>query len=216
VNGLSVDALTVSYDGRPPVVAVDDASLAVAPGEILGLLGPSGSGKSSLLGAIVGTVEPLRGTVAWDGLDVTHTPVHTRRFGLVFQDGQLFPHRDVAGNIAFGLEMARMPRAERADRVRALLELIGLEGYGARAVTELSGGERQRVALARSLAPRPVLLCLDEPLSSLDGDLRGRLGADVRNLLHASGTTGIVVTHDAAEAEVMCDRVIHMRGGRVL
>lgn len=216
MNGLRVDRLTVTYDGRPPVVAVDGVSLSVAPGEILGLLGPSGCGKSSLLGAIVGTVEPARGAVSWDGKDVTHVPVHARRFGLVFQDGQLFPHRDVAGNIGFGLEMAGVPRAERSTRVDELLELIGLDGFGSRAVTELSGGERQRVALARSLAPRPVLLCLDEPLSSLDADLRGRLGVDVRDLLHASGTTAIVVTHDAAEAALMCSRVLRMQGGRLV
>ncbi|MFV0286888.1 MAG: ABC transporter ATP-binding protein, partial [Demequina sp.] len=174
---------------------------------------PSGCGKSSLLGAIVGIVEPAAGTVRWDGEDVTESPVHRRGFGLVFQDGQLFPHRTVARNIAFGLEMSGMARDARRERVDELLEVVGLTGYGERAVTELSGGQRQRVALARSLAPRPRLLALDEPLSSLDADLRARLAVEVREILAAAGTAAIVVTHDAREAEVMASRVLRMSAG---
>jgi len=215
MTGLDVLGVCVSYPGARPTVAVDDVSLGVAPGEIVGLLGPSGCGKSSLLGAIVGTIEPASGRVLWDTQDVTATPIHERGFGLVFQDGQLFPHRDVAGNIGFGLDMARIRGTERAARIDEMLALVGLDGYGRRAITELSGGERQRVALARSLAPGPRLLCLDEPLSSLDAELRERLGADVRDILRASGTTAIVVTHDPAEADRICDRVLRMDQGRL-
>jgi thiamine transport system ATP-binding protein len=195
---------------------VDAATLSVERGEIVALLGPSGCGKSSLLGAIVGIVPVTGGTVSWDGQDLTATPVHRRNFGLVFQDGQLFPHRSVARNVSFGLEMAKVPRAQQDQRVQEMLELVGLASYGARDVTELSGGERQRVALARSLAPGPRLLCLDEPMSSLDSELRGRLAVEVRDILIAAGTTAIVVTHDAGEAEVMSTRIVRMRDGKLL
>jgi len=197
------------------VTAVDGVSLEVATGEIVALLGPSGCGKSSLLGAIVGIVEPSAGAVAFDGEDVTHTPIHQRGFGLVFQDGQLFPHRSVAGNIAYGLDANGTGRLEREVRVAELLELVGLAGLGDRKITELSGGQRQRVALARSLAPRPRLLCLDEPLSSLDAELRTRLADDLREVLTASGITALLVTHDPAEAARIADRTVKMHDGRV-
>ncbi|SEJ12529.1 ABC transporter ATP-binding protein, partial [Demequina mangrovi] len=213
MSGLSVADLRVTYAGRPPVEAVRGVSLSIAQGETVALLGPSGCGKSSLLSAVVGIVEPSAGAVAWDGEDLTRVPVHKRGFGLVFQDGQLFPHLTVGANIAFGLEMAGMARAARAARVEELLSLVGLAGLSGRGVTELSGGQRQRVALARSLAPGPRLLALDEPLSSLDADLRGRLAVEVRDILRSSGTTGLLVTHDPAEAEVMADRVLRMDEG---
>ena len=216
MSGLSVRGLRVTYPGTPPVEAVRGVDLDVAAGEVVALLGPSGCGKSSLLAAVVGIVDTAGGSVEWDGRDLARVPVHRRSFGLVFQDGQLFPHRTVAGNIAFGLEMAGVPRPERAARVDELLELVGLVGLGERAVSELSGGQRQRVALARSLAPRPRLLALDEPLSSLDAELRGRLAVEVRDILRAEGTTGLVVTHDPAEAEVMADRVLRMDDGRLV
>lgn len=215
MSGLSVTELSVLYPGRPPVTAVDGVSLEVATGEIVALLGPSGCGKSSLLGAIVGIVEPSAGAVAFDGEDVTHTPIHQRGFGLVFQDGQLFPHRSVAGNIAYGLDANGTGRLEREVRVAELLELVGLAGLGDRKITELSGGQRQRVALARSLAPRPRLLCLDEPLSSLDAELRTRLADDLREVLTASGITALLVTHDPAEAARIADRTVKMHDGRV-
>lgn len=216
MTGLDVRDLTVTYQGRPPVVAVDSVSLRVERGEIVALLGPSGCGKSSLLGAVVGTVPPASGVVRWDGEDLTHVPVHRRQFGMVFQDGQLFPHRTVAGNVAFGLEMQRTPAAERGQRVAALLEMVGLTGYEERPVTDLSGGQRQRVALARSLAPRPRLLALDEPLSSLDASLRARLAGEVKRILLAAGTTAIIVTHDPDEAASMAHRVVRMEDGRLL
>jgi thiamine transport system ATP-binding protein len=214
MSGLDVSGVTVTYPGHPPVTAVRDVSLRVERGEIVALVGPSGCGKSSLLGAIAGVVE-CSGRVTWDGEDVSATPVHLRGFGLVFQDGALFPHRTVAGNISFGLEMAHAPRANRDASVAELLELVRLPGYGARRITELSGGERQRVALARSLAPHPRLLLLDEPLSSLDAELREALAAEVRDILLATGTTAIVVTHDRDEANAMSSRVVAMRDGQL-
>lgn len=216
MNGLELRSVSVSYPGSPPHRAVVDASLSVVRGEIIALLGPSGCGKSSLLGAIVGVTPITAGRVAFDGEDVTHMAPHRRGFGLVFQDGQLFPHRTVEGNVAFGLEMAGTPRRQRREKVAALLEMVGLAGFGPRDTRDLSGGERQRVALARSLAPSPRLLALDEPLSSLDAELRTRLGAEVREILRSAGTTSIMVTHDAAEAELVADRVVLMSGGRLI
>ncbi|MDN4474047.1 ABC transporter ATP-binding protein [Demequina zhanjiangensis] len=215
-GGLTVTDLVVTYPGKPPVEAVRGVSLRVGPGETVALLGPSGCGKSSLLGAVVGIVEPTSGTVAWNDQDLTWTPVHRRRFGLVFQDGQLFPHLDVARNIGFGPRMAGVSAEARAARVTELLEIVGLEGLGGRAVSELSGGQRQRVALARSLAARPRLLALDEPLSSLDADLRTRLAKDVRDILRSQGVSALLVTHDPAEAEAMAHRVLRMGDGRLL
>ena len=214
MSGLELRGVTVTYPGRPPLTAVCDVSMTVASGEIVALVGPSGCGKSSLLGAIAGVVE-CAGQVLWDGEDVSAMPVHRRGFGLVFQDGALFPHRTVAGNVAFGLEMAGAPRAERDARVAELLELVRLPESGGRRVNELSGGERQRVSLARSLAPHPRLLLLDEPLSSLDAELREALAEEVRDILLATGTTAIVVTHDRPEAAVMSSRVLTMREGRL-
>jgi len=196
--------------------AVAGVSLRVAPGEVVALLGPSGCGKSSLLRAVVGLEPVAAGSVTWAGADLAGVPVHRRGFGLMFQDGQLFPHRDVAGNVAFGLQMAGVGRTERARRVLELLELVGLGGYGDRAIATLSGGEQQRVTLARSLAPAPQLLLLDEPLSALDRSLRERLAADLRAALLATGTTALFVTHDHDEAFAVADRVAVMSAGRLL
>ncbi len=216
MSGLEVRDVTVTYPGTPPIVALDHVSMRAEAGEVVGLLGPSGSGKSSLLAAIIGIVPLASGTVLWDGVDVTRTPIHQRGFGLVFQDGQLFPHRSVARNVSFGMEMAHVPAPERERRVAEALALVGLADFGPRPVDELSGGERQRVALARSLAPQPRLLLLDEPLSSLDRELRDRLAVDVRDILHSTGTTAIVVTHDPDEAAAMCSRIVRIEGGRIV
>ena len=216
MGGLRVEDAKVVLGGRP---IIEGVSLEVAPGEVLGLLGPSGCGKSTLLRAIIG-LEPLAaGVVAYDGQDLARVPVHRRGFGLLFQEGQLFAHRNVARNVAYGLESApatgRLPRPERAARVAALLELVDLAGFERRSVATLSGGEKQRVALARSLAPEPRLLLLDEPLSALDSALRQRLAADIRQILRATGTAAVFVTHDPAEAEVVADRILTMRDGRL-
>ncbi len=210
---LRVDGLSVSYGSLAAVSGVD---LTIADGEVVALLGPSGCGKSTLLRAVAGLVPPTAGTVSWDGADLAGTPVHRRGFGLVFQDGQLFPHRDVAGNVAFGLRMRRVEREAREKRVTELLDLVGLAGYADRRVTELSGGEQQRVALARALAPRPRLLLLDEPLSALDRALREQLAVDLARLLREAGATALVVTHDHDEAFTLADRVAVMRAGRIV
>ena len=217
-EGLGVRGVVVRYPGggrgAAPVTAVDGVSLDVPVGGVLALLGPSGCGKSSLLRAVAGLEPPASGSVTWDGADLTTVPVHRRGFGLVFQDGQLFPHRDVAGNVGYGFRA--LGRAERAARVAELLDLVGLPGYDRRPVATLSGGERQRVALARSLAPRPRLLLLDEPLSALDRSLRERLADDLRRVLVATGTTALFVTHDQDEAATVADRVAVMAAGRLL
>jgi thiamine transport system ATP-binding protein len=215
VEGLSVSSLRVTYPGKPPRLAVDGATFMVPRGGSLSLVGASGSGKSSLLLAIAGVI-PSEGLLTWDGEDLHRLPTHKRGIGLVFQDGQLFPHLSVSGNIGFGLEMQGVDRPARDKRVAELLDMVGLSDMGKRPVTELSGGERQRVALARTLAPRPRLVLLDEPLSSLDADLRARLAVEVRGLLEATGTTWIVVTHDRAEAEVMADHALTVASGRVV
>ncbi len=183
-----LDVLHVTVDfGGPPVLA--DVSLHVGDGEVAALLGPSGSGKSTLLRVIAGLTVPRSGTVALDGTDITRRPTHQRGIGMVFQDDQLFPHRDVAANIAFGLRMQRVPAAERDARVAAMLDLVGLGGFGSRQVTDLSGGEAKRVALARSLAPAPRALLLDEPLTGLDRELHDRLAVELGRILRATGTT---------------------------
>jgi thiamine transport system ATP-binding protein len=209
---LAVANLTVRYGA---LAAVSDVDLTVADGEVLALLGPSGCGKSTLLRAVAGLEPPSAGVIGWDGTDLADVPVHRRGFGLVFQDGQLFPHRDVAGNVAFGLRMRRVPAKERLARVEELLALVGLAGYERRRVTELSGGEQQRVALARALAPRPRLLLLDEPLSALDRALREQLAMDLAGMLRVAGATALVVTHDHDEAFTLADRVAVMRSGRI-
>ena len=225
--GLRLRDVVVTYEpdsrrGRS-LRAVDGVSLDVARGQVLALLGPSGCGKSSLLRAVAG-LEPAAGEIAWGGRALGGLPVHERGIGLMFQDGQLFPHRDVAGNVAYGLQgralragrRARVPAAARRARVAELLDVVGLAGYGARQVGTLSGGERQRVALARALAPEPELVLLDEPLSALDRELRERLAVDLRAALVATGTTAVFVTHDQDEAFTVADRVAVMAQGRVL
>jgi thiamine transport system ATP-binding protein len=205
--GLAVEGVRVVYEGR---AVLDDLALRVGPREVVGLLGPSGSGKTTLLEVIAGVFAADAGRVSWDGADLAATPAHRRGFGLVFQDALLFPHLDVGRNIAFGLRMARIPRAEQDTRVAELLALVELPGLERRSVATLSGGEAQRVALARALAPRPRLLLLDEPFSGLDRDLRVRLAADVRALLHRVGTPAILVTHDEEEARAVADRVVRL------
>ncbi|MYX31551.1 ATP-binding cassette domain-containing protein [Streptomyces sp. SID8381] len=209
---LRLEAATVRLGGRAVLDAVD---LAVAEHEIVCVLGPSGSGKSTLLRAVAG-LQPLdSGRVLLDGRDQAAVPVHRREVGLMFQDHQLFPQRDVAGNVGFGLRMHGTAKVERAARVQELLDLVGLPGAGGRAVAALSGGEQQRVALARALAPRPRLLMLDEPLGQLDRTLRERLVVELRELFGRLGTTVLAVTHDQGEAFALADRVVVMRDGEI-
>jgi len=213
VSGLAVRDLVVRFGATTAVAGV---SLDVAPGTVVTLLGPSGCGKSTLLRAVAGLEPPSSGTLSWDGADLADVPAHRRGFGLMFQDGQLFPTRDVSGNVEFGLRMAGMPGAERRRRVTELLELVGLAGYQRRRIDTLSGGEQQRVALARALAPRPRLLLLDEPLSSLDRPLRERLLDELASILSRTGTTAVYVTHDHDEAFRVGDVVAVMTAGRLV
>ena len=178
--------------------------------EVVALLGPSGSGKSTLLRVIAGLVVPASGSVHLDGRDITRLPTHRRGIGMVFQDEQLFPHRDVAANIGFGLKMQGVPVPDRERRVEAMLELVGLRGFGRRHVTDLSGGEAKRVALARSLAPAPRALLLDEPLTGLDRELHDRLAGELGRILRQAATTTLLVTHDRDEATTLADRVVTM------
>ena len=197
-------------------LALDRASLDVADGEVVAVLGGSGSGKTTLLRVIAGLQSPDSGSVELDGVDLESVPPHRRGIGLVFQDHALFPHRDVLGNVAFGLRMRGDAPDDAAGRATELLELVGLSGFEHRAVGTLSGGEQQRVALARALAPEPRILLLDEPLGSLDRRLRDRLLDDLAHLFDALGLTVIYVTHDQAEAFTLGDRIAVMRDGRVV
>jgi thiamine transport system ATP-binding protein len=208
---LDVDRVTVSFgDGTVAGPVLDAVSLHIAAGEVVGLLGPSGSGKTTLLRVIAGTIRPDAGTVRLGGRDVTAVPTHARGVGMVFQDNQLFPHRSVVDNVAFGPKMAGMPRAERRAAASAWLARVGLGGFERRRVTELSGGEAKRVALARTLVVEPAVVLLDEPLTGLDRELHDRLAHDLTELLAATGSTALLVTHDPEEAETICDRTVRM------
>jgi ABC-type Fe3+/spermidine/putrescine transport system ATPase subunit len=207
---LSVRGLDVVIDSKP---ILEEVSLNVADGELVGVLGPSGSGKSTLLRVIAGLVEPTIGDIRWDGNSITQMPPHRRDFGLMFQGYALFPHMTVAENVGFGLRMTRHPRIDQ--EVEEALSWVGLEGFGPREVDSLSGGEQQRVALARTLAPRPRLVMLDEPLGALDRNLRQKLVVDTREVLEERHVTGLVVTHDREEAVAMSDRLALMRAGTI-
>lgn len=204
---LSVVDLCVAFEGRP---VLDRVSFDVATGEVVALLGPSGSGKTTLLRVIAGLQPADSGTVLLDGRSLDGVPAHRRSIGLVFQDEQLFPHLDVRANVAFGLRMAGRTRHEQTVRVDELLALVDLPGFGDRRVTSLSGGEAKRVALARSLAPAPAVLLLDEPLTGLDPELHDRLATDLAALLRRTGTTALMVTHDLTEAATIADRTLSL------
>lgn len=210
---LEVANIHKTYAGEPLLQGV---SLNVEQGEIISLLGPSGSGKTTLLRIIAGLETREAGRVILEGQDVTLFPVHRRGIVLMFQDYALFPHRTVSENVAFGLRMQGLPQSDITARTQEMLTLVGLQDFGDRDVVALSGGERQRVALARSLAPQPRLLLLDEPLGSLDRTLRERLLEDLTVVLRRVGVTTIVVTHDQAEAFALADRVMLLHETRVI
>ncbi len=213
---LLIEQLRVAYPGVAAVV-IDGASLSLDRGEIGCVVGSSGCGKTTLLRAIAGFIGVEDGTIEIAGVVVSGpqftAATEKRGIGLVFQDYALFPHLRVADNIGFGLR--HLGPAERTARVQSMIELVGLGAQARCYPHELSGGQQQRVALARALAPRPALLLMDEPFSSLDVDLRARLGAEVRQILKASGTTAMLVTHDQQEAFAMADKVGVMHSGRI-
>lgn len=208
---LDVKAVDVAIDNKP---ILENVSLEVADSEIVAVLGPSGSGKSTLLRAIAGLVEVATGEIEWDGKTITDVPPHKRGFGLMFQGYALFPHMTVAENVGFGLKMTG--RIDIDGEVEEALSWVGLGGFGRRQVESLSGGEQQRVALARTLAPRPHLVMLDEPLGALDRNLRQKLVTETRQLLENREVTAIVVTHDRDEAVAMTDRLALMREGTIV
>jgi putative spermidine/putrescine transport system ATP-binding protein len=195
--------------------AVKDVNLAVADGEFLVLLGPSGCGKTTTLRMVAGFIDPTSGGVRLGGTDITTLPPWKRNAGLVFQNYALFPHLTVAQNVAFGLEMRKVPAAEIGSRVTDVLRLVRLEHLGERLPRQLSGGQQQRVALARALVFRPDVLLLDEPLSNLDAKLRQEVRVEIRELQRQLGLTTVMVTHDQEEALTMADRLVVMTEGRV-
>ncbi len=208
---LEVRGLDVVIEGNQILSSVN---LHVADGEVVGLLGPSGSGKSTLLRVIAGLVDVAAGDILWDGESVIDVPTHLRGFGFMFQRYALFPHLDVAANVGFGLKM--QGRDGVGDRVEAALEQVGLAGFEERRIDGLSGGEQQRVALARTLAPEPSLLMLDEPMGALDRNLRRRLLGEIARILEVRAVTAIVVTHDRDEAAALSDRLALMRDGTIV
>jgi putative spermidine/putrescine transport system ATP-binding protein len=197
------------------VRAVDRVSLSIEPGSMVALLGPSGCGKTTILRMIAGLVEPHAGEIFLDGRPITRVPVHRRNIGMLFQNYALFPHMNVAENIAFGLETRGVKREAAAERVTEALQLVQLGGYGERMPSQLSGGQQQRVALARALVVEPALLLLDEPLGALDKGLRQSMQVELRALQRRLGITTIMVTHDQDEALTMSDRIVIMREGRI-
>ncbi len=205
--------LSVAFDDT---YALDAVNLTVHDGEIVAVMGPSGCGKTTLLRAVAG-LQPLDiGTVTWDGRNLRDVPPHEREFGLMFQDYALFPHLTVGGNVEFGLRMQHLSGAKRHVRMHEVLELVGLAGYADRPVHELSGGEQQRVALARTLAPAPRLILLDETIGALDRDLREHLTAEMRSIFAQLGVTALYVTHDRDEAFAIADTVAVMSRGRLV
>jgi len=219
MTAIKLTNVQLGYPNAHPVLT--SASLQVADGEIVGVLGASGAGKSTLLRLIAGLQHPQSGTVEIageltdEGAAGHHVPPHRRDCTMVFQDAQLFPHRTVAGNVAYGLEAARVPAAERRRRVAEALAMVDIPELADRAITELSGGQVQRVALARCLVIRPAVILFDEPLSALDRGLRQRLAVDIRELLQRTGTSAVYVTHDPSEAMTVADRIAVVEHGKI-
>lgn len=209
---IHVDRVTKTYDFYP---ALDDVSVNVAENDLVALLGPSGSGKTTLLRVIAGLEHPERGRILFDDEDVTNVPVQRRGIGFVFQNYALFGHMTVADNVAFGLRVRKVPKAEARERVMELLRLVQLESMAARLPGQLSGGQRQRVALARALAPNPRVLLLDEPFGALDARVRRELREWLRRLHDEIHVTSVFVTHDQEEAFEVADHVVILHKGRV-
>jgi ABC-type Fe3+/spermidine/putrescine transport system ATPase subunit len=209
---LQVNNLCKNYG---ELAVIHDISFTLEEGEILCLLGPSGSRKTTLLRQLPGLETADSGSFRFDGQDMALLPPHKRNFGMMFQEYALFPHKNVADNISFGLEMLKWNKDKQAERIQKMLEMVGLQNKGKRPIDKLSGGERQRVALARSLAPGPRLLLLDEPLGSLDRVLRDRLAGEIRAILKKQQLTAVFVTHDQAEAFAVADRIAILKNGQL-
>jgi iron(III) transport system ATP-binding protein len=220
-TSIRINSLTKSFPSPTGEVttAVNAVSLQIDQGELFFLLGPSGCGKTTLLRMIAGFIEPTRGTISFvengASRDVTFMPPNKRNTGMVFQSYALWPHMTVAANVAFGLEVRKVPKDERARRVMEALGVVHMEQYAERKPNQLSGGQQQRIALARALVIRPSVLLLDEPLSNLDAKLRIELRSEIRRICKETGITTVYVTHDQKEALSMADRVAIMRAGRV-
>ncbi len=214
-NGMLVriDQVTKKFDD---IIAVDNVSLNIKEGEIFALLGGSGSGKSTLLRMLAGFETPSEGNIYLDGQNITHLPPYLRPINMMFQSYALFPHMTVEQNVAFGLKQDRLAKDIIHQRVREMLKLVHMEKYAGRKPHQLSGGQRQRVALARSLAKRPKLLLLDEPMGGLDKKLRSRMQLEVVDIIEAVGVTCIMVTHDQEEAMTMAERIGIMDAGWIV
>ena len=210
---VKIDGVTKKFDD---MVAVDDVSLDIRKGEIFALLGGSGSGKSTLLRMLAGFEKPTSGSIYLDGMDVTHLPPYMRPVNMMFQSYALFPHMTVEQNIAFGLRQDKLPKELIQERVREMLAMVHMEKYARRKPHQLSGGQRQRVALARSLAKRPKLLLLDEPMGALDKKLRSKMQLEVVDIIEDVGVTCIMVTHDQEEAMTMAERIGIMDAGWIV
>jgi putative spermidine/putrescine transport system ATP-binding protein len=209
---LALESLTLGHGGT---TVVESLNFTVGKGELVALLGPSGCGKTTTMRAIAGLLMPRAGTIRLDGREITRMPANRRDVGLVFQSYALFPHLSVAENLAFGLRLQRLPEAEIARKVEAMLDTVDLVGLHGRLPRELSGGQQQRVALARAVIVEPRLLLLDEPLSNLDAKLRIDMRGELQRLQHRLGITMVYVTHDQTEALALADRVAVMRAGRI-
>ena len=207
MSHLRVDQIGIRFDTTD---VLREATLTVERAEVVALLGPSGSGKTTLLRVIAGILRPDSGSVWIGANDITSLPTHQRGVGMVFQDNQLFPHMSTIDNVAYGLRVAGVAKAERHERGAAWLDRVGLAGFERRNVTELSGGEAKRVALARTLATEPSVVLLDEPLTGLDRELHDRLAIQLAQLLVEHSITAVLVSHDPAEADVVASRSVRM------
>ncbi|MGJ8636899.1 MAG: ABC transporter ATP-binding protein [Phycisphaerales bacterium] len=214
---IQIDNLTKTFgSGKSAATAVDNLSLTINPGDLFFLLGPSGCGKTTLLRMIAGFIDPTKGKIAFDDKVVTHEPPNKRNTGMVFQSYALWPHMTVAQNVAFGLNVRKVPTADQRAQVIEALEAVQMAEYADRKPTQLSGGQQQRVALARAIVIKPSVLLLDEPLSNLDAKLRNDLRLQIRNICKASGITTVYVTHDQKEALSMADQVALLKNGQVM
>ena len=211
-GAVALEAVTKRYGSEAVVAGV---SLAIAAGEFFTLLGPSGSGKTTTLSMLAGFVVPDEGKVMLGGQDMTHVPPRGRGLGMVFQNYAIFPHLDVAENVAFPLSVRGTPKAEIARRVADALAMVKLDGFGKRYARQLSGGQQQRVALARAIVAHPSIVLMDEPLGALDKNLRFHMQVEIKDIQRRLGMTAIYVTHDQEEALTMSDRIAIMNGGRI-